>query len=45
MEDLTAMGVPALTRVKHVSGVDEFNRNYLKAKRDWGHGLDDTDLS
>jgi GTP cyclohydrolase II len=44
MEDLTAMGVQNLTRVKHVSGVNDCNRRYLEAKREWGHGLDEDDL-
>jgi GTP cyclohydrolase II len=44
MDDLTAMGVKNLTRVKHVSGVTDYNRRYLEAKREWGHGLDEDDL-
>jgi GTP cyclohydrolase II len=45
VQDLTAMGLEHITVVKHVTGVGEFNKRYLKAKRDWGHQLDDTDLS
>lgn len=45
VEDLEAMGVAGITRVKHVCGVGEANRRYLKAKRDWGHALGDEDLS
>jgi GTP cyclohydrolase II len=44
-EDLTALGVPHIERVKHVSGVDQHNLQYLKAKRDWGHQLAEDDLS
>ena len=44
MEDLIAMGVQNLSRVKHVSGVNDCNRRYLEAKREWGHGLDEDDL-
>jgi len=44
INDLEAMGIENLTRIKHVSGVNESNRSYLLAKRDWGHGLDESDL-
>ena len=44
-EDLTALGVPQIERVKHVCGVDDHNLQYLKAKRDWGHKLAEDDLS
>jgi GTP cyclohydrolase II len=37
--------VPHIERVKHVSGVDQHNLQYLKAKRDWGHQLAEDDLS
>ena len=45
MSDLTELGVQNLTREKHVSGVNDCNRRYLEAKRDWGHGLDKDDIS
>ena len=45
IEDLTALGVVNLTRVKHVSGVTCFNRRYLEAKREWGHSLEDSDIT
>jgi GTP cyclohydrolase II len=45
MNDLTELGVQNLTREKHVSGVNDCNRRYLEAKRDWGHGLDKDDIS
>jgi GTP cyclohydrolase II len=45
VDDLVAMGVPNVTRVKHVCGVGEANRRYLEAKRDWGHKLDDDDIA
>ena len=38
--DLNNFGVRNITPVKHVIGVTERNREYLKAKRDWGHELD-----
>jgi GTP cyclohydrolase II len=44
VEDLAAMGVTNVTRVKHVCGVGEANRRYLAAKRDWGHDLADDDI-
>ncbi|EED34760.1 riboflavin biosynthesis protein ribAB [Luminiphilus syltensis NOR5-1B] len=45
IEDLRAFGVPNLERVKHVSGVDDCNLRYLQAKRQWGHRIDEEDLS
>ena len=45
VEDLNAMGVTKVTREKHVCGVGEANRRYLEAKRDWGHKLEDDDIS
>jgi GTP cyclohydrolase II len=44
VDDLEAMGVKGITRVKHVCGVGEANRRYLEAKRDWGHELEDKDI-
>jgi GTP cyclohydrolase II len=44
VEDLTALGVSNITRVKHVCGVGEANRRYLEAKRDWGHKIGDDDI-
>lgn len=42
--DLNNYGVHNITAVKHLSGVTDTNRNYLAAKREWGHELDDEDL-
>jgi GTP cyclohydrolase II len=44
VDDLTALGVTDITRVKHVTGVTDNNRRYLAAKRGWGHKLDTEDL-
>ena len=44
VDDLIAMGVENVTRVKHVCGVGDANRRYLEAKRDWGHDLEDDDI-
>ena len=45
LDDLAAMGVANVTREKHVVGVSTHNKNYLSAKRSWGHRIDDTDLA
>jgi len=44
VDDLKAMGITNVTRVKHVCGVGDTNRGYLQAKRDWGHELGDDDI-
>jgi len=44
VDDLSALGLHNITRVKHVTGVTENNRRYLAAKQDWGHELDAEDL-
>ncbi len=42
--DLTALGLRSVEPVKHVIGVNEWNRRYLHAKRDWGHRIGSDDL-
>jgi len=44
VDDLTACGLGDITRVKHVTGVTDNNRQYLTAKKGWGHKLDAEDL-
>ncbi|MDA0995240.1 MAG: GTP cyclohydrolase II [Proteobacteria bacterium] len=44
VDDLKAMGITNVSRVKHVCGVGDANKRYLKAKRDWGHQLEPDDL-
>lgn len=44
IEDLEAMGMTGVTRVKHVCGVGKSNRGYLAAKREWGHDIDPNDI-
>ena len=44
VNDLNALGLHRITRVKHVTGVGDANRDYLAAKRDWGHEFEDEDL-
>jgi GTP cyclohydrolase II len=42
------LGIHGLTEVvveRHVTGISDYNRRYLAAKRDWGHRLEDFDLS
>ena len=45
VHDLAQMGLSHIMPVKHVIGVGERNRRYLDAKRQWGHQLDEEDLS
>ncbi len=45
LEDLSAAGLEDVTPVKHVVGVGAYNRDYLSAKRLWGHRIDDLDLA
>jgi len=45
LQDLTDHGLTNIERIKHVSGVDDCNLRYLKAKREWGHSIDEEDLS
>ena len=42
--DLATHGLTQITAERHVVGVDERNRRYLAAKRDWGHKIDDDDI-
>ncbi len=44
VKDLREFGLSDITPIKHVIGVDESNRRYLQAKRDWGHQIPDEDL-
>ena len=38
-------GLHVITQKKHVSGIGEWNKRYLRAKIEWGHRLDDEDIS
>jgi len=40
VDDLGALGVPGISPVAHVCGVNDNNRRYLEAKKSWGHKLD-----
>ena len=43
-DDLREHGLTRITLERHVSGVGDYNRRYLAAKRDWGHLIEDRDL-
>ncbi len=45
VDDLNALGLSKITRVKHVCGVGDANKEYLAAKREWGHKLSSEDLA
>ena len=45
VDDLRAFGHSQVTAVKHVIGVNPWNRRYLSAKKDWGHELSEQDIS
>ena len=44
LEDLATHGVKRGIQEKHVHGVVDTNRQYLEAKRGWGHVLEDDDI-
>ncbi|CAE7148703.1 ribBA [Symbiodinium necroappetens] len=44
IEDLQHFGLRDITQEKHVTGVSQWNKRYLHAKRSWGHKLDDEDI-
>ncbi len=45
LADLAEHGLSGAQPVKHVAGVTDSNRHYLRAKQGWGHRLDDDDIS
>ena len=45
INDLAEHGVTNVTPIKHVAGVTDSNRNYLEAKRGWGHKLEQGDFA
>ena len=45
VDDLKALGLTNITPVKHVCGVGESNKEYLEAKREWGHKFSSDDLA
>ncbi len=44
VDDLAEFGLSDITPIKHVCGVTDRNRDYLRAKQGWGHKLDADDL-
>ena len=44
IKDLNTYGLDKITPVKHLIGITEYNKEYLSAKRNWGHRLDEDDL-
>lgn len=44
LTDLAAFGLSKITAEKHVTGVSEWNRRYLQAKRSWGHQMSEEDI-
>lgn len=44
LRDLEDVGLSRITRVKHLCGVGDANREYLSAKREWGHALEPGDI-
>ncbi len=45
VNELKEMGLRQFTTEKHVVGIGDYNRRYLSAKKDWGHQLDEDDLT
>ncbi len=45
VQDLTEFGLSGIVQEKHVKGVSDWNRRYLHAKQEWGHKLEDKDIS
>ena len=45
LQALREGGLEDIEPVKHVAGVTTYNKNYLEAKREWGHALDPDDVS
>jgi GTP cyclohydrolase II len=43
--DLEACGLDQFTVAKHVVGVNDANRRYLRAKKEWGHSIEDEDIA
>ncbi len=45
IEDLTGYGLKEVVAEPHVTGINDYNKRYLAAKRDWGHKLESLDFS
>lgn len=44
LADLAEFGLTQVIAEPHITGISDFNRRYLAAKRDWGHRFDNLDL-
>ena len=44
INDLKSFGLKQVTPVKHLAGINHNNKNYLVAKRDWGHLIEDDEI-
>lgn len=45
IKDLSNAGLSQMTIEKHVAGVSIWNKQYLSAKQNWGHKIDDADIA
>ena len=45
IKDLTDSGLTRMTTEKHIAGVTRWNKDYLSAKRGWGHKIGDEDIT
>ena len=44
VNDLKSFGLKYITPTKHLAGINQNNKAYLEAKRDWGHLIDDDEI-
>ena len=44
VNDLKSFGLKHITPKKHLAGITQNNKEYLKAKRDWGHLIGDDEI-
>ena len=44
VNDLKSFGLKYITPTKHLAGINQNNKAYLAAKRDWGHLIDDDEI-
>lgn len=44
IKDLNAMGLNNIEPVKHIHGINDFNREYMRAKSVWGHKIKPSDF-
>tara|TARA_X000001036_G_C20321868_1_gene660841 strand:- start:357 stop:698 length:342 start_codon:yes stop_codon:yes gene_type:complete len=44
VNDLKSFGFKYITPTPHIAGINENNKRYLAAKRDWGHLINDEEI-